>query len=79
MMLWRPAIFALRRAGLSRLAGHMATKADIAELRLEIHTFRAESEVSFRSLRTELAEINKRLDMVEQKYGNFEGRHQGDR
>ena len=31
----------------------MATKADVAEVRLELHTFRTENEVAFRSLRTE--------------------------
>jgi septal ring factor EnvC (AmiA/AmiB activator) len=51
----------------------MATKADVAELRLELHTFRAESEANFRSVRSELADINKRLDQIEQNYANLKG------
>lgn len=51
----------------------MATKSEIAELRLELHTFRVETEASFRSLRVELAEINKRLDIIEQSYANLKG------
>ena len=51
----------------------MATRSDIAELRLELHTFRTETEASFRSLRTELAEINRRLDLIEQNYANLKG------
>jgi septation ring formation regulator EzrA len=51
----------------------MATKADVAEVRLELHTFRTETEANFRSLRTELAEINKRLDIIEQNYANLKG------
>lgn len=51
----------------------MATKADVAELRLELHTFRTESEGSFRALRRELTDINKRLDLIEQNYANLKG------
>jgi septation ring formation regulator EzrA len=51
----------------------MATKADVAELRLELNSFRTESEANFRSVRTELGEINKRLDLIEQNYANLKG------
>jgi hypothetical protein len=51
----------------------MATKADVAELRLELHTLRTESEANVRSVRTELGEINKRLDLIEQSYANLKG------
>jgi len=51
----------------------MATKADVAEFRLELHTFRTETEAGFRSLRTEPADINRRLDLIEQNYANLKG------
>ena len=51
----------------------MATKSDVAELRLELHTFRTEAEANFRSLGRELADINKRLDLIEQSYANLKG------
>jgi hypothetical protein len=51
----------------------MATKVDVDELRLELHTFRTESEANFRSVHTELAHINKRLDLIEQDYANLKG------
>lgn len=51
----------------------MATKTDVGEVRLELHTFRAESEAAFRSLRTELVGVNKRLDLIEQNYANLKG------
>ena len=51
----------------------VATKAGVAELRLELHTFRTETEGSFRSLRSDLAEVNKRLDLIEQNYANLKG------
>jgi septation ring formation regulator EzrA len=51
----------------------MATKSDVAELRLELHTFRTEAEANFRLLRRELTDINKRLDMIEQNYANLKG------
>ena len=50
----------------------MASKSDVAELRLELHTFRTESEGSFRSLHIELADIN-RLDTLQDLYGNLKG------
>ncbi len=37
----------------------MATKADIAEFRLELHAFRSETAADVRSLHAELAEINR--------------------
>jgi len=51
----------------------MATKADVAELRLELHTFRTETEVGLRSLLRELADSNNRLDLIEQNYANLKG------
>ena len=51
----------------------MATKSDVAELRLELHTFRTESEGNFRSLHIELADINRRLDTLQDLYGNLKG------
>jgi hypothetical protein len=51
----------------------MATKADVAEMRLELHTFRTESEANFRSVRAELSDVNKRLDLIEQNYANLKG------
>jgi hypothetical protein len=56
----------------------MATKVAVAELRLELHIFRTESEGSFRTLRTDLAEINKRLDL-RRALRKLKGRDQGDR
>ena len=51
----------------------MATKADIAELRLELHTFRTENAADFRSLHIELADINRRLDALTENYANLKG------
>jgi predicted nucleic acid-binding Zn-ribbon protein len=51
----------------------MATKADIAELRLELHTFRTDTDGNFRSLNIELADINRRLDLLEQQFRNLKG------
>ena len=51
----------------------MATKSDVAELRLELHTFRTESEGNFRSLHIELADINRRLDTLQDLYANLKG------
>ena len=51
----------------------MATKADVAELRLELNSFRTEAEKNARELRKDLAEINKRLDLIEQNYANLKG------
>ncbi|MFN0217375.1 MAG: hypothetical protein ACKVP4_01030 [Hyphomicrobium sp.] len=51
----------------------MATKADIAELRLELHTFRSETAADVRSLHTELAEINRRLDLLDRQFANIRG------
>ena len=51
----------------------MATKADIAELRLELHTFRTENEGNFRSLHIELADMNRRLDALAENYANLRG------
>ena len=50
----------------------MATKADIAELRLE-HAFRTETAADVRSLHTELAEINRRLDLLDRQFVNLKG------
>jgi hypothetical protein len=49
------------------------TKADVAELRLELHTFRTESEANFRAVHTELGGINRRLDLIEQNHANLKG------
>ena len=51
----------------------MATKTDVADLRSELRTFRSESEENFRTLRQELAEINKRLDLIDESYANLKG------
>ena len=51
----------------------MASKPDIAELRLELQTFRTDAEGSFRSVRSDLAEISKRLDLMEESYANLRG------
>ena len=51
----------------------MATKGDVAELRLELNSFRTEAEKNARELRKDLAEINKRLDLIEQNYANLKG------
>jgi hypothetical protein len=51
----------------------LATKSEIAELRLELHTFRVENEASFRSLHIELADINRRLDALTENYANLKG------
>ena len=65
--------FAAVAEDIGSIKERMATKADLAELRLELHTFRTETEVGFRSLRRELADINKRLDLIEQNYANLKG------
>lgn len=49
----------------------MATKADVGELRLELHTFRTETEANFCSARSSLE--SKRLDLIEQNYANLKG------
>lgn len=51
----------------------MATNADIAELRLELHTFRTETAADFRSLHVDLAEINRRLDLLDRQFANLKG------
>jgi hypothetical protein len=51
----------------------MATKADVAELRLELNSFRTEAEGNARQLHKDLSEINKRLDLIEQNYANLKG------
>lgn len=51
----------------------LATKSDIAELRLELHSFRTENEADFRSLHIELADINRRLDALAENHANLRG------
>jgi septal ring factor EnvC (AmiA/AmiB activator) len=54
-----------------------ATKSDIAELRFELRSelaeFRAEVGQELRDLRRDIAELNKRLDLIEQHYANLKG------
>lgn len=50
----------------------MATKADIAELRLDLHAFRSEAAADVRSLYIELAEINRRLDLLDRHSRTYE-------
>jgi hypothetical protein len=65
--------FAAVAEDIGTIKERMATKADVAELRLELHTFRSETEAGLRPLRHELAEINKRLDLIEQHHANLKG------
>ena len=51
----------------------MTTKADLAELSLDLHTFRTETAADFRSLHVEIAAIMTRLDLVERQFGNLKG------
>ena len=51
----------------------IANKSDVADLRLELHTFGAENEANFRSLHIELADINRRLDALTENYANLRG------
>ena len=58
---------------LASIKERMATTADIAELRLELHTFRSEAAAEVRSLHTDLAEINRRLDLLDRQFANLRG------
>ncbi len=51
----------------------MATKSDIAELRLEGHAARNEAQIEFRSIRTELATLMRRLDLIDEQYKQLRG------
>ena len=48
-------------------------KSDLAGLRTELHEFREETRSEFVSIHHELAQINARLDHLEQNYGNLKG------
>ena len=55
------------------IKARMATKADVADLRSELRYFRTETQDNFQTLRHELADINKRLDQIEESYANLKG------
>lgn len=65
--------FAATADDIATIKERMATKADVAELRLELHTFRSESETGLRSLRVEVADINKRLDLLDSRFADLKG------
>lgn len=65
--------FAALADDLAAIRERMATKADIAEMRLELHAARVDAEGSFRSLNRELSEINRRLDLLDRQFGHLKG------
>ena len=44
-----------------------------ADLRSKLRNFRTETQDNFQTLRHELADINKRLDQIEESYANLKG------
>jgi len=51
----------------------MASKSDIAELGLELSSFRTDTERNFRSLSVELRDITRRLDLLDQSFSQLKG------
>jgi len=59
--------------GLDFIKERMASRADIAELRLELNAFKTDAEGQFRSLHVELREIDRRLDRLDRQIADLKG------